>query len=352
MPVGPLGSEGIEAIDGRKDSRPDWDGFAFQAVRITRAVPFFVVGADNGHHGIRELDAIQYLRAHDRVNFHFLELFRGEAPRLRENVLGHGELANVVEHRGGANGVQMVRVQAKLLGNLDRVDLHSPQMIVSGVILRFDCQGKRFDGAQVKRGNFLGVLLLRLGVLLLRFKAVQVGPVGAVDQINDGEGEKTELPADQPVDGAHPTSDQRTEQIIREGPQIAFLPDMDGVASLRHRDDAGNGEGIEGEVGRRCRGYQEWQAKSDTGGDFTVKHKLCGANGEGEVCQIKEPLNRAGTRIGMPQGLDKSTETSHQHRLGIGEVKDADQNKEEIRRHRGLDAWQVHFEYGSAQSDG
>src|SRR2546430_13121364 len=44
----------------------------------------------------------------------------------------------------------------------------SPQMIVSRVILRFDCQGERFDGAQVKRSNFLGVLLLRLRVLLLR----------------------------------------------------------------------------------------------------------------------------------------------------------------------------------------
>src|SRR2546422_8848228 len=182
----------------------------------------------------------------------------------------------------------MVLVQAKLLGYLDRVNLDSPQMIVSRVILRFDCQGKRFDGAQVKRGNFLGVLLLRLGVLLLRFKAVQVGPVGGVDQINDGEGEKTELPADQPVDGAHPTSDQRTEQIIREGPQIAFLPDMEGVDSLRHRDDAGNGEGIEDEVRRRCRRYQEWQAKSDTGGDFTRKDKLCRPNGGGEVCKNKQ----------------------------------------------------------------
>src|SRR5437879_10544104 len=92
-------------------------------------------------------------------------------------------------------------------------------MIVSAVILRFNRQGERFDRAQVKRGNFLGVLLLR-------FEAVQVGPVGAVDQINDGEGEKTELPVDQPIDGAHSTSNQRTEQIIREGPQIAFLPDM------------------------------------------------------------------------------------------------------------------------------
>src|SRR6266478_2186196 len=76
---------------------------------------------------------------------------------------------------------------------------------------------------------------------------------------------------------------------------------------------------------------QEWPAKSDTRGDFTVKDKFGGANGEGEVGQIEEPLNRAGTRIGMPQGLDKSPETAHQHRLGIREVQDADENKQEIR---------------------
>jgi hypothetical protein len=36
----------------------------------------------------------------------------------------------------------------------------------------------------------------------------------------------------------------------------------------------------------------------------------------------------------------------------MGKVKDADENKEEIRGHRGLDARQVHFKYGAAQSDG
>ncbi len=97
-----------------------------------------MVRAHDGHNGIRELDAIQYLRANDRVNLHFLELFRSEAAGLGENVLRYGELANVVEHRGGANGVQLVVIQAKLLGNLDRVNLDSAQMIVSGVILRFN----------------------------------------------------------------------------------------------------------------------------------------------------------------------------------------------------------------------
>src|SRR5260370_30697164 len=83
-----------------------------------------------------------------------------------------------------------------------------------------------------------------------------------------------------------------------------------------------------------------------------MKDQFGGGNGEGEVRQIKEPLNWARTRVGVPEGLDKSPETAHQQRFGIGEIKDADENKEEIRGHRGLDAGQVHFEYGGAQRDG
>ena len=166
-------------------------------------------------------------------------------------------------------------------------------MIMSGVIFRFDRKRKCLDGAQMQRSNLLGVLLLRL-------QAAQVCPIGAVDPINDGEGEKTELPAEQPIDGAHSTSNQRTEQIIGKGPQIAFLPYMDGVAPFCHGDDAGDRNGVEGEIGRRCPGHQKRPAESDTRDDFAMKDQFCGTNGEREICQIKEPLNRAGTRLGVP----------------------------------------------------
>src|SRR5229473_1728351 len=295
--------------------------------------------AHDGHDGIRELDAIQYLRAHDRVNLHLLELFSCEAPRLRENVLGNSELTDVVQHGGRANGIQLSFVQPEFLGNLDRINLYPAQVIVCGVILRFNRKGKRLDGAQVKRSNFLGVFLLRL-------EAAQVGPVGAIDPINDGEREKTKLPADQPIDGAYSTSNQRAKQVIGEGPQIAFLPDVDRVAIFRHGNDARDRNGIEGEIGRRCRGHQKRPAKSDARGDFAMKDQLCGADGEREVCQIKEPLDRAGTRIGLPERLEKSPETAHQNGFGIREVKNSDENEQEIRRHRGLDARQLHFEYG------
>ncbi len=126
---------------------------------------------------------------------------------------------------------------------------------------------------------------------------------------------------------------------------------MDRIPPFGHGDDAGNGDSIKGEVGRRRRGHQERPAKADTGGNFAMKDQFCGANGESEISQVKEPLNRAGPRLGLPKGLDKSAETTHHQGFGIGEVKDADENKKEIRRHGGFYAGQVHFEYGSNESN-
>src|ERR1700674_1943398 len=241
-PIRPLGSQGFEAIHGRKDSRADGYGFAFQAVGISGAVPFFVMGAHDRNNGIRKFNAIQDLRSDDRMDFHFLELFRSEASRLGENVLGDRELTNVVQHRGRANGMQHSVVQPQVLGNLNRINLHAAQMIVGGVILCFNREGECFDSSQMQGRNLLGVLLLRI-------QTAEVSLVRAVDPINDRENEKRDLPAKQPVDKTDTTSNQRTQQIIREGPQIAFLPDVDWIAALGHGDDAGDGDGIEGEVG-------------------------------------------------------------------------------------------------------
>ena len=103
------------------------------------------MGAHDGNDGIRELDAIQNFRSDDRMDFHFLELFGREAPRLGENVLGNRELANVVQHGGRTNGIQLGVVHAEVLGNLDRINLDATEMIMGGVVLRFNRQRKGLD---------------------------------------------------------------------------------------------------------------------------------------------------------------------------------------------------------------
>ena len=39
------------------------------------------------------------------MDLHLLELFRGQAAGLGDDVLGHGQLADVVQQRGGAQRV-------------------------------------------------------------------------------------------------------------------------------------------------------------------------------------------------------------------------------------------------------
>src|SRR5712692_7491152 len=106
-PIGPFRSQSVEVVHGRKDSRPDGYGFALQAVGISAAVPLFVVGAHDGNNRVRELNASQNLRTDNRMDFHFLELFRSKTSWLGENVLGDRELANIVQPGGSAIGIQL-----------------------------------------------------------------------------------------------------------------------------------------------------------------------------------------------------------------------------------------------------
>src|SRR6185369_7163633 len=57
----------VEAIDNGDNARGDGDLFAAQAVRITAAVPLFVVMPDDRNHRIREVHTTEDLGSDDRV---------------------------------------------------------------------------------------------------------------------------------------------------------------------------------------------------------------------------------------------------------------------------------------------
>src|SRR5437867_2006756 len=78
-------------------SSPYRDFFAFQSGRVARASPLFMVRAHDRNHRIRKLYALQNFCSHDRVDLDLLELLGREFPRLGDNLLGHGQLADVVQ---------------------------------------------------------------------------------------------------------------------------------------------------------------------------------------------------------------------------------------------------------------
>src|SRR5690242_5377879 len=153
---------------------------------------------DNGHDGIRELNAVEDLRPDYGVNLQLLEFFRSEPSRLRKNMFWHGQFADVMEHRRSPDGIQLRFLNAKVLANLHGVSLYALQVIVRVVIFCLNGKRQSFDRTQVQIGD-------RLGVFLFSFQPIQVSSVGPVNPINNWQNQDGDLPPERAVDDAHTT---------------------------------------------------------------------------------------------------------------------------------------------------
>ena len=145
--------------------------------RISGTVPLFVVGADDGDDRIREANAFQNLGADQRMNLHLLELFGRKASRLRDDVLGHGEFADVMQQRGGMQSFQFRAGHAEFLADFDGVDADALQVFVGSVILGFDGEREGLDRAEMEVGHLFHVALLV-------FELAQIEPVRTVNQVD------------------------------------------------------------------------------------------------------------------------------------------------------------------------
>ena len=100
--VGPLAGEGVEDIGEGDDASLDGDGFADQAVGIAGPVPSFVVGerdqaTEPEQLGVRSGED---LAADRRVLPHLVPFLGGELSGLAQDLVGHGDLADVVHGAG------------------------------------------------------------------------------------------------------------------------------------------------------------------------------------------------------------------------------------------------------------
>ena len=92
-----------------------------------------------------ETHAFENFGPDDRMDLHFLELFRRELARFGNDVLGHGQLADVVQQRRGFEGLQLRSNQPQIFADLGGVNLDAPQVIVGGVIFGVDGQRQGFN---------------------------------------------------------------------------------------------------------------------------------------------------------------------------------------------------------------
>src|SRR4051794_12482100 len=103
--VGAVGHHRVVGVAGEDDAGPDRDLLALQAVRVAAAVEALVLAADDASHRAEARDRSQDALADDRVGLHDLELVVGQLGGLVEDVVGDGDLADVVQQRGVANAV-------------------------------------------------------------------------------------------------------------------------------------------------------------------------------------------------------------------------------------------------------
>ena len=181
--IRPLRRERVEVVDDREDAGAQRDVVAPQPLRIALAVPALVVAQDERRDRVGERHGADDLGADLRVNADLLELFLRERARLREDVLGHGQLADVVQQRRGLDALDLVVGHAQRAGQARGVDLHAADVRLGRLVLGVDGQRQRLDRGQVQVGHLLDVALLVVD-------APQVDLVGAVGQVERRDGQQ------------------------------------------------------------------------------------------------------------------------------------------------------------------
>ena len=94
------GGQRVEVVDDARTRAPSGISSPFRP-QDSPAVPALVMAQDQRRDRIGKRDRRDDVGADLRDDADLLELLRGERPRLREDVLGHGQLADVVQQRGG-----------------------------------------------------------------------------------------------------------------------------------------------------------------------------------------------------------------------------------------------------------
>ena len=153
--IRPLRHQRVEVVDDREDARAERDLVALQPGRIALAVPALVVAEDQRRHRIRKRHAADDFGADLRVDADLLELFLRQRSGLRQDVLGHRELADVVQQRRGLDALDLVLRHAERARQPGGVHLHAADVALRGLILGVDGQRQRLDRRQMQVRHLL-----------------------------------------------------------------------------------------------------------------------------------------------------------------------------------------------------
>ncbi len=137
---------------------------------------------------------------------------------LGNNLLGYGQLADVVQERGRPQGLHLGGRQSQVFGDFHGINTNTSEMIVSRVVLGFNGQCQRFDSAQMQRGHFFHVDFLVL-------QTAQISAVRTIDEVNDRDQHQGSVPVGLAAQYAKNPCDGSAAQIVWEAPEVTVVPD-------------------------------------------------------------------------------------------------------------------------------
>ena len=233
-----IGRDRVEVIDDRQDPRANRNVFTADALRIALAIPPFVMAQDEGRNRIGERHGGDNLGADLRMNPDLLELLLGERPGLRQDVLRHGELADVVKQRRRLDALDVLFRESDGFREPGRVRLHAADVRLRRLVLGVDRASQRFDRGEVKIRGLLHVPLLI-------FDAAHVDLVGVIRQVERRKEERHQPPVRRVRhEGRGRLRRQRADEVARRAPQEIRLPHRPHALPLRERDGRRNQAGI------------------------------------------------------------------------------------------------------------
>ncbi len=195
--IRPLRHQRVEVVDDRQDARAERDLFTLQPGGIALAVPALVMAEDQRRHRIRERHRADDVGADLRMGADLLELFGRQRPRLRQDVLGHRQLADVVQQRRRLHALDVVLGHPERARERRRVELHAPDVELRGLVLRVDRQRERLDRRQVQVRHLAHVALLVVD-------PAEIDLVAAVGQVQRRRREREQPPDRHEFEQARP----------------------------------------------------------------------------------------------------------------------------------------------------
>ena len=109
---------------------------------------------DDGYDGKRKVYARKNLSADPRMHFCLFELSRRQRARLVQNMIRHGELANVMQQGSRVERGQFEFGKIEQLTETGGVNLHAAHVKMRGLIFGVDGGGQRFYNRQMQAANF------------------------------------------------------------------------------------------------------------------------------------------------------------------------------------------------------